>query len=132
MIITKRLLWMKEYIESAAHLLPHLKQLKRISTKVGNKERWQHCHGLITYADHRSYRITLYVSYHSMLQDKIVDYTTIDLLTYLAHELAHLEHWNHSPDHKQLECIILGIFMTKLKSEGYISEEDEEKNGRFY
>lgn len=123
---------MESYIQSVEHLLPHIKQLKRISTKRGNKERWQHCHGLISYYDNRSYRITLYVTYHSILTDKINDYSTVDLLQYLAHELSHLEHWDHTPDHKALECKIMGLFMSRLKSDGYVSEEDEEKNGAFY
>lgn len=130
--IIKELEWMRDYIESVAHHLPKLKQLKKVSSKKGNKERWQHCHGLITYFDKKSFRITLYTTYHSMISDKIKRYTTIDLLQYLAHELAHLEHWDHTPQHKQLECIIMGIFMTRLNQDRYISEEDEEKNGLFY
>lgn len=132
MIIAKRLGWMSDYIKSVEHLLPHLKQLKRISTKTGNRERFQHCHGLITYFDKRSYRLTLYVTWHDQVKDKIVPYSTMDLLKYLAHELAHLEHWDHTPSHEQLTCIITGIFMTKLKADGYISEEQEEKDGSFY
>lgn len=125
MIITKELEWMREYIDSTSHLLPKIKQLRKITTKRGNKERWQHCHGLITYFDKKSYRITLYTTYHSLIEDKIKPYSTIDLLQYLAHELAHLEHWDHTPDHKQLECILMSIFMTKLKQSGYVSEEQE-------
>lgn len=132
MIIAKRLEWTREYISAVEHLLPHLKQLKRISTKTGNKERFQHCHGLITYYDRRSYRMTLYITWHDQIKDKIVPYSTIDLLKYLAHELAHLEHWDHTPDHTSLEAILVGIFMTKLKAAGYISEEQEEKDGSFY
>lgn len=132
MIIVKKLEWMRDYVESVAHLLPKIKQLKKISSKTGNKERYQHCHGLITYFDKKSFRITLYVTFHDILLDKIIEYSTIDLLQYLAHELAHLEHWDHTPSHKQLECIIMGIFMTKLAQEGYISEEEEYKNGLFY
>lgn len=132
MIIAKKLQWVEDYIQSVSHLLPKIKQLKKISTKTGNKERWQHCHGLITYAGNRNYRITLYLTYHDIPSDKIKKYSTIDLLQYLAHELAHLEHWDHTTDHKQLECIIQGIFMTKLKAAGYVSEEDEMKNGMFY
>jgi hypothetical protein len=132
MIIVKKLEWMRDYVEAVAHLLPKIRQLKKISSKTGNKERYQHCHGLITYFDKKSFRITLYVTFHDVLADKIVEYSTIDLLQYLAHELAHLEHWDHTPSHKQLECIIMGIFMTKLAQEGYISEEEECKNGLFY
>jgi len=132
MIIVKKLEWMRNYVESVAHLLPKIKQLKKISSKTGNKERYQHCHGLITYFDKKSFRITLYITYHDVLIDKIIEYSTIDLLQYLAHELAHLEHWDHTTNHKQLECIIMGIFMTKLAQDEYISEEEEYKNGLFY
>jgi hypothetical protein len=132
MKIVKELEWVREYISSASHLLPRIKQLKKISSRRGSKEYWQHFHGLITYFDKKSFRITLYVSYHETLSDKIRNYSTIDLLQYLAHELAHLEHWDHTPQHKQLECIIMGIFMTKLAQAGYVSEEEEDKSGKFY
>lgn len=132
MIIVKKLEWMRGYVEVVSHLLPKIKQLKKISSKTGNKERFQHCHGLITYFDKKSFRITLYVTYHDTLTDTIVDYSTLDLLQYLAHELAHLEHWDHTPSHKHLECVIMSAFMTKLAQDGYVSEEEEEKNGLFY
>jgi hypothetical protein len=132
MKIVKELSWVKPFIESVSHLLPNIKQLKKISTRRGSKDRWQHFHGLITYYDKKSFRITLYMTYHDMPTDIIKDYSTIDLLQYLAHELAHLDHWDHTPDHKHLECIIQGVFMTKLKQEGYISEEEEEKTGPFF
>jgi hypothetical protein len=132
MVIVKELEWMRSYIESVTHLLPRLKQLKKISSRRGSKVYWQHFHGLITYFDKKSFRITLYVTYHDEHSDKIVNYSTLDILQYLAHELAHLEHWDHTPQHKQLECIIMSIFMTKLTEAGYVSEEDEAKNGKFY
>lgn len=127
MVIVKCLEWTEEYINSVAHLLPNIKRLKKISAKYGNKEKWQHCHGLITYYDQKHYRITLYMTYHDHFTDKIKPYSTIDLLKYLAHELSHLRHWDHTPDHTLLECIILQIFMVKLKEKGYISEEEELK-----
>jgi hypothetical protein len=132
MIIVKKLEWVRSYVEVVSHLLPKIKQLKKISSKTGNRERFQHCHGLITYFDKKSFRITLYVTWHDTVKDKIVDYSTIDLLQYLAHELAHLEHWDHTPSHKHLECVIMSAFMTKLAQDGYVSEEEEEKNGLFY
>lgn len=132
MKISKSLEWTRAYIESVAHLLPRIKQLKKISSRRGSKEYFQHFHGLITYFDKKSFRITLYITYHETLKDVIVNYSTIDILQYLAHELAHLEHWDHTTSHKQLECILLGIFMTKLQQDGYISEEEENVNGSFY
>jgi hypothetical protein len=132
LVIVKELEWVRDYVSSVAHLIPKLKQLKRISSQKGNTERFQHFHGLITYFDKRSYRITLYTTFHDGLKDKVVPYTTIDILQYLAHELSHLEHWDHTPERMQLQCIILSIFMTKLKEAGYISEEAEEKTRSFY
>lgn len=132
MKIVKELEWVRDYINTVSHLLPRIKQLKKISLKRASKTYWQHFHGLITYFDKKSFRITLYVTYHDRISDKIKNYSTIDILQYLAHELSHLEHWDHTASHKQLECVILGIFMTKLQQEGYVSEEDEEKNGLFY
>jgi hypothetical protein len=135
MLIVKGLEWTRNYVESVSHLLPHLKQLKRISSKKAHKTKWQHCHGIITYYDKRHYRITLYLNHHELYSDKIKPYSTIDLLQYLAHELAHLEHWEHTPAHKQLECTILSIFMTILKADGYLSEEEEQqtpKSPSFY
>jgi hypothetical protein len=127
MFIVKELEWMRLYVDSVQHLLPHLKQLKKISSKKGTKTKWQHCHGLITYFDKKSFRITLYMNYHDFFSDKIKPYSTIDLLQYLAHELSHLEHWDHTPGHKQLECFIMLNFMNTLQSSGYISEEEEQK-----
>lgn len=132
MKIVKELEWVRDYINSVSHLLPKLKQLKKISSVKGTTDRWQHCHGLITYFDKKSFRITLYTTYHDIKTGKIYPYSTLDILEYLAHELAHLEHWDHTTSHKQLQCIILGIFMTKLAQEGYISEEYELINGLFY
>ncbi len=132
MIIVKELEWVRDYIESVSHFLPRINQLKKISSRKGSKQYWQHFHGIITYFDKKSFRITLYISYHDTLSDKIKNYSTIDLLQYLAHELSHLEHWDHTPQHKHLESILMGIFMIKLASEEYISEEEEARSGIFY
>lgn len=131
MIIAKELEWVRDYVYSAKHILPHLKQLKRISIRKANKKHIMRCHGSCNkYADSSHFRITLYVNYSSVdcyepLVVKIYHYSKIDILRFLAHELAHLEHWDHTPDRMFLECSILSIFMTKLKAEGYVSEEDE-------
>ncbi len=136
MIIAKELEWTREYIESVAYLLPHLKQLKRISTRKADRNKIMRCHGNCTkYFDKISYRITIYTTYsmvHSYdpLTIKIHPYSLMDTLRYLAHELAHIEHWDHTPDRLYLECMILCIFMTKMKAEGYLSEEDEAKRVR--
>lgn len=132
MVITAELEWMREYVQLVEYLLPKIRQVKKISGKKANPDRSQHFAGLITYYDKRSFRICLYTTQRSRNTEAIHPYNTMDLLATLAHELAHLEHWLHTPEHKQLECTILSIFMTKLKQDGYVSEEDEKKNGSFY
>lgn len=137
MIISKELEWMRDYIESVNHLLPNLKYLKRLSSRKAHKDKIQRAHGVCTkYLTTKMFTISLYVTYteevsYKPLKIKIKHYNTIDLLRYLAHELAHIQHYDeHTPDHCYLESSILIIFMTKLKADGYISEEDEMKRLR--
>lgn len=130
--IVKEFEWMRDYIDSVSHLLPTLKQLKKISSKKADLYRGQHFQGIIIYYDKKSYRICLYTSYKDRNVHKLHKYSTIDLLGNLAHELAHLQHWDHTPQHKQLECTIMSIFMTKLAQDFYVSEEEELKKGSFY
>lgn len=134
MIIAKELEWVREYVQAVQHLLPELKRLKRISAKKAHKDYVQRVHATCWeyYADHKSYKINLYVSKSSVsslrpLKIKLSRYSTMELLMNLAHELAHLRHWEHTPDHKSLECSIALVFMNMLKNDGYVSEEAEAK-----
>lgn len=60
-------------------------------------------------------------------------YSKIDMLSHLAHEIAHYymvihkDMWDHTPEHKVMEAYITGLFMELLEKEGYISEEAELK-----
>lgn len=133
MIIVKELEWLRDYATAVAYLLPKIKQVRKVSSKKANHDRGQHFVGIITYYDLKSYRICLYTTYKPRnIGEKLGHYSTLDILCAFAHELAHLEHWTHTPEHKQLECNILGIFMHMLKQDGYVSEEEEIKNGMFY
>ena len=132
MVITKELEWIRPYVASVEYLLPRLAQVRKISGKKAHSERGQHCVGLMVYYNKKSIRICIYISYKDRNTSKVGRYTTLDILATLAHELAHLIHWTHTPDHKQLECKIHSIFMTRLRKDGYISEEEEVKNGMFY
>jgi hypothetical protein len=132
MIITKQLEWMRDYIDDVTYLVPRVKYVKRLSSKRGSLDRKQHVQAVIHYVDKKHYRISLYVTYKPRTQDKIKKYTTIELLHNLAHELAHLETFEHTPSRMRLECEIMKVFMARLQREGYVSEEHEEKNGSFY
>ena len=132
MVISKELEWIREYVGLVAHMLPHIRQLKRVSSRKASKKLVQRCHGIINrYADKRHFKITLYLTSSNVvkyrpLKIEVTSYNTIEILYHLAHELSHLEHWEHTPDRKHLEAVLMTIFMQQLKSTGYISEEDEE------
>lgn len=134
MRISKSILWLEEYIEAVKPLLPEIKKLKRISTKVPsrNLNTNQSCHGIITkYYNGKDHRITLYTKYLFMelrkgeVHMEIKKYSMIDNLCFMAHELAHLRYWDHTPEHKKLESAIISLFMDILKKNGYKCEEDE-------
>ena len=134
MKISKNLSWVEEYINLVKPLVPEISRLKRVTSKKPKRSLTenQNCHGIISfYSGKRMYTLTLYTHYIDMnlKNDKvhlnIAPYSTIDTLCFLAHELAHLKHWDHTPAHKLLEASITQIFMNKLESSGYKSEEDE-------
>lgn len=132
MVITKELEWIRPYVASVEYLLPRLTQVKKITGKKALSDRGQHFVGIIIYYNKKSIRICLYTSYKDRNTSKVIKYDTMDILGTLAHELAHLEYWTHTPDHKQLECKIHSMFMTRLRKDGYVSAEEEIKNGMFY
>lgn len=132
--ISKDLIWLEDYIDMVKHLIPNIKKLKRLSSKVPKKTLTedQSCHGIITkYYNEVDHRITLYTKYLDMklknnkVELSIKPYSKIDTLCFLAHELSHLQNWDHTPNHKKLEVEITHIFMVYLAASGYISEEDE-------
>ena len=133
MKISKDLDWLKPYLVIASGKV-NITRLKRISAKKPKKNfiENQACHGIITkYFNGKDHRITLYTDYiaigkiHPEVELSISPYSKIDTLCFFAHELAHLAHWDHTTDHKSLEATLIKLFMTKLKKDGYISEEDE-------
>jgi hypothetical protein len=132
MVITKKLEWMRDYINEVEHLVPKVKYLRRITAKQCTPDQKQHIHGMFTYADNKHYRITLYVTRKERNTHKIIPYTAIEMLHNLAHELSHILTLEHTPERMKLECVIMTQFMNKLSREGYISEEVEQKTQLFY
>lgn len=125
MIISKDLQWLEEYIEASSHLIPNLSTLKRVTSIHGRPDTDSLCSGQLWKYKNGHHRMSLYLNYYS--NGKKVYISTIDLLSTLAHELSHLQYFLHTPDHKTLEAMLTIIFMGKLKSTGYISDEHEKK-----
>lgn len=132
MNIVKEFEWMRSYISEIEHIVPAVKYLKRISIRKSHPNKQQLIVGMFTYYDKKHYRICLYRDYKDRNTGEIKKFNTIGNLHNLAHELAHFLTLLHTPERMKLECTIMSVFMTKLTQDGYISEEDEEKNGDFY
>lgn len=126
MRISKDLIWLDDYIETIGSLIPNISKLKRVTAIYGSKNKEKTCQAQIWKYKNGSYRISLYVTFYK--KEKKEYFSTMDLLCNLAHELSHMQFWTHSPDHKILECLLINIFMTKLKSLGYVDEETELEN----
>lgn len=125
-IISRKLKWMKPYLELGMGFIPEGKKVTRITAwtfggRYGKKEI-----AAILTNDEKFYRIYLHTQYHPRTSKAVLNYSKIDLLQHLAHEMAHMiEIEAHTPDHSKLEARIHAAFMSELKREGYISEEDE-------
>lgn len=129
-ISSPQLEWMQEYLELVTPIIPNVKKLKRIYLiKVSTKKK-QKIEGVI-WEERKRYEIGLYTKYQDFIFNPIrvtiKPYSKIDLLSALAHELAHLYHWYHTVEHTKLELRLYGKFLTRLKKNGYISEEHELK-----
>lgn len=127
--------WFEPYFGDVSHLVP-LEHLEKVFGMFPRLDQLQHHHAhLVDETDGRNHRkyISMYLLYTSTvklkpLKRKIKAFSKVDLLEHLAHELAHLVHWKHTPNHKRLECEIMLKFMSRLQSTGYVSEEHELKN----
>lgn len=115
-----------EYLEIAAPLLKDFDKLKRITSIHGRPNTRNKIYGQLWTYKNGSKRMSLYVNYFRKNKKKY--YSTIDILCTFAHELAHLNHWDHTPEHKILEATLTTLFMSKLKTTGYVSEEQELKD----
>ena len=123
--VSKKLRWLLPYLDIAKPLMPEGKSISRLSAwSINNKRMGKTCLACIYTEDWITYRIYMHTQRHPR-NSKVLPNSKIDMLSNLAHELAHTLDMNHSPEHKQLENNLLNLFMMHLKSTGYIDEETE-------
>lgn len=127
------------YLEDARPILPELSLLSYLvsrTPKASHKEV-QRISGICSQYTKKdgsiSYKIILMTKYQSVqkyrpLKIKLKEYSKLDMLSFLAHELAHMRDMTHTPSRMVLECKIMLRFMKRLEAEGYISEEQESLN----
>lgn len=116
-----KLEWLRPYLELGLSHISEGKHVERVGLWSLGKSRGNGCAAaLFQDAIGRPYRIWI----HSHFEEGI-PHSKIDILKNLAHELAHMEDWNHTPKHEALCSAITIDFMRMLKREGYISEESE-------
>lgn len=123
--VPKRFLWLLPYLTLAKPHLPRPARITRLSAWSHGTSRGRGCHAAIYTNNGRDHRIYLHTHYRRLHDEHKKRFSKIDLLATLAHELAHTLDWDHTPRHKELEAKLLSIFMKKLRSEGYVSEEIE-------
>ena len=129
MKISKEIQWMLPFIHSVEAMIPKVKKLdsiKTIRTSILKRDRM---YGELTMFTDNHFGLKIRVKYQYIefnpLKVTIKKLSKVDILSTLAHELAHLYHDTHSPEHKILENQLNTVFMYKLKQQGYISEEKE-------
>lgn len=134
--ISNELEWVRTYLRQVKHLVP-VETVPKILAIKANREKLHNYRAVICRDEitKEIYYISLYLFVYRTRRIEPfirykVTYSKIDILIHLAHELAHLEHWHHTPDHIILQNKINNIFMAHLKKTGYISEEYELKYHR--
>lgn len=124
--ISPKFEWMRPYLELGMTFLPEEAEVSRIGAWSLNRSRGKDVHASI-YQNKVGdpYRIWIHTHYHFGDEEK--PFSKIDLATLLAHELAHIIDWKHTPKHSRAEAKMKAAFMVLLESQGYISEEEELK-----
>lgn len=131
MRIVKRLQWLEPYLNKVGHLV-NLNRISKINVYSPRLDATTYAQGYATLVQGAKPYITISIYYLVIsklnpLKRRKKPYAKIDILNTLAHELAHLEHWDHTPEHRKLENKISSIFMTLLSKTNYVSEEHEMK-----
>lgn len=125
--LSPKLDWLGPYLElGMTYISDEGKLVERVGSWSLGKGRGKRCAAAIFQTKEGDpYRIWIHTHF-----EPGVPHSKIDILKLLAHELAHMEDWKHTPKHELICSRITGAFMRMLKQEGYESEEAELRNPR--
>ena len=131
MNISKELRWLFPFLHTVKEIIPRISTIKDIKTIRTSTTKRDRMYGELVWYTNGTKVLKIRTKYQYIdldpLKITIKPLSKIDILHTLAHELSHLYHDTHTPEHKLLENQILTVFMYKLKEIGYISEEEELK-----
>lgn len=119
MKLSRNMEWSLPFLEAAADLVPlHTVSVVRgYSVPVGKEPTTE---GAITHYTDGSITITVMLTGYTVSKDtgeRMGASFEVALLT-LAHELAHLVHWEHTPEHLLLTARLLQRFARVARQEG--------------
>jgi hypothetical protein len=134
MEISKNLDWITDYLDSVSHLVNFglIDEIRGIRSFP--LSRIQPAEGLTYFLPNKRFEVVIYLQYQKKVKPfekkfceiEKAPFSSLDILQILAHELAHTcTTFDHTPEHKMMECKIMVIFMKKLIKNGYVSEELE-------
>ena len=119
--ICRELEWIRPYLELGMTYVSAGSFVERIGLwSYGNKKSGKNCYAALYRADKGPCRIWIHRHF-----DEHRLHSRMDILKILAHELAHIEEWEHTPKHESLCSKITIAYMKMLRQDGYISEEFE-------
>lgn len=109
----KKLDWLRPFVHSIRDLvsIDKIHSIRGYSVAI-NKEEQQYA-SITAYKKKYNINLRLTMNYYLTKQQKDMYLST--LLETFAHELAHLQHWEHNSDHFQLTAKILLRFSFVLK-----------------
>ncbi len=110
--------WLAPYVNQVAHLVPvdRLDMVKGYKV-LKNKEINQQGQIIMDLATKR-FVITLRTEKYSKESKKYKNEFISNVLEVLAHELAHMSHWEHTPAHWKLQATIQAEFGNVLNRQG--------------
>lgn len=114
MKISKDLEWLIPFVDEVSHLVP----LYRLQSIKGYKQQWNK--GVASYggthtADGESFVITLHTHAYVKSKKRHEPEAKGLIIDTLAHELAHLVHWEHSWEHFNLQVRILHAWVNIVR-----------------
>jgi hypothetical protein len=134
MYISPELEWLRPYMEAISDVFCRSKKIKKITIMRSSTKKRDRAYAELR-KTHRSFQIAMRTEYQYISTNPfridLKPLSKVDLLCTLAHEIAHLYHWTHSPEHKLLENAISSTFMLQLSETDYIDEETELKERRY-